>query len=106
MARTFKKVTGKIHLWLGLASGIIVLFLGVTGCILAFEQEIKSFTEPYQYVQSSNKPVLSPGKLQAIATAQLPGKIPHSIAYSGKDKSAQVAFYNTDPEYYYLVYIN
>ncbi len=106
MARTFKKVTGKIHLWLGLASGIIVLFLGVTGCILAFEVEIKSFTESYQYVESSNKPVLPPSKLQAIAVAQLPGKIPHSVSYPGKDKSAQVAFYNDDPEYYYLVYVN
>ena len=102
----FKKTIGKIHLWLGLASGVIVLFLGITGCILAFEQEIKSFTEPYRYVQASDKPMLPPSKLKGIAVAQLPGKLPHGIAYGGKDKAAQVSFYNDDPEYYYTVYIN
>jgi uncharacterized iron-regulated membrane protein len=106
MAMTVKKITGKIHLWLGLTSGIIVLFLGITGCILAFEQEIKSVIEPYRYVESSNRPVLPPSKLQEIAMAQLPGKLAHSIAYEGKEKAAQVSFYNLDPEYYYIVYIN
>lgn len=31
---------GKAHLWLGLASGIVVFFLSVTGCIFVFSQEI------------------------------------------------------------------
>ncbi len=31
---------GKIHLWLGLTSGLIVLLLSVTGCIYVFSQEI------------------------------------------------------------------
>ena len=39
---TFKKAIGKIHLWLGLASGLVVLLLGITGCILAFEMEIRN----------------------------------------------------------------
>ena len=37
-----RKLIGKIHLWLGLASGLVVFILGVTGCILVFEEEIKS----------------------------------------------------------------
>ncbi|MEP7141771.1 MAG: PepSY domain-containing protein, partial [Ferruginibacter sp.] len=37
---TFKKIIRKVHLWLGLSSGLIVLLLGITGCILAFEVEI------------------------------------------------------------------
>lgn len=106
MALTFKKITGKIHLWLGLASGLIIVFLGITGCILAFEQEIKSVTQPYLYVKESNQPVLPPSKLQQIAVAVLPDKIPHSVSYMDKGKSAQVAFYNEAPEYYYIVYIN
>lgn len=31
---------GKIHLWLGFTSGLIVLFMAVTGCIYVFSQEI------------------------------------------------------------------
>ena len=97
MALTFKKITGKIHLWLGLDSGIIIVFLGITGCILAFEQEIKSVTEPYLYVKESNHPVLPPSKFQQIALSSLPYKIPHIISYSVKFKSSHLAFYNSDP---------
>ena len=103
---TFKKLIGKLHLWLGLASGLVVLFLGITGCMLAFEREIKSVTEPYQYVEVSDKPMLPPGKLKDIAMAELPGKFTHSVVYAGKEKAAQVVFYNAEPEYYYIVYIN
>ncbi|MEM8966342.1 MAG: PepSY-associated TM helix domain-containing protein [Bacteroidota bacterium] len=38
---TTKKVIGQIHLWLGLASGLVVVILGVTGCIYVFIDEIK-----------------------------------------------------------------
>ncbi|MEM9673498.1 MAG: PepSY-associated TM helix domain-containing protein [Bacteroidota bacterium] len=39
---TVKKLIGKIHLWLGLASGLVVFILGITGCVWVFEEEIKS----------------------------------------------------------------
>ncbi|HVI49507.1 MAG TPA: PepSY-associated TM helix domain-containing protein [Chitinophaga sp.] len=37
---TVKQITGKLHLWLGLASGLVVLVVALTGSILVFEQEI------------------------------------------------------------------
>ena len=37
---TLKKFCGKIHLWLGLASGIVVMVVALTGSILVFEKEI------------------------------------------------------------------
>lgn len=30
----------KVHLWLGLASGLVVFILGVTGCLLVFQPEV------------------------------------------------------------------
>jgi len=103
---TFKKIILTIHLWLGLASGLIVLFLGITGCMLAFEREIRSATEPYQYVQKEEKPFLQPTILKKTAVEQLPGKVLHSISYGEKNKAAVATFYNADPEYFYLIYIN
>lgn len=35
-----KSIITKIHLWLGLASGIVVLIVSVTGCLYVFSQEI------------------------------------------------------------------
>lgn len=103
---TFKKIILTIHLWLGLTSGLIVLFLGITGCILAFEREIKNVTEPYQNIQNENKLFLPPSSLKKTAVEQLPGRVLHSISYGEKNKAAVATFYNAEPEYFYLIYIN
>jgi uncharacterized iron-regulated membrane protein len=101
-----KKLTGKIHLWLGLSVGLIVVFLGITGCMLAFQREIESITHTYDYVKAENREFLQPSQLGKIAQASLPDKMLHSVTYGEKDKSAQVAFYHFEPSYYYIVYIN
>lgn len=103
---TVKKIIGRIHLWLGLASGPVVLFLGLTGCILAFQREIESVTKPYQYVLPQAADQLPPSRMQQIAMRALPGKEAHSVTYGLPGKAAIVTFYHDKPEYYYLVYIN
>lgn len=99
-----KKIIRRIHLWLGLSSGIIVLFLGITGCILAFEHEIRTFTEPQQFVKVENKPYLPPSVLTARAEEYLDGKKAKGIEYPGKGKAAIVSYY--DEEDYKLVALN
>ena len=37
---TFRKLINDLHLWLGLASGIILFIVCLTGCILTFETEL------------------------------------------------------------------
>ena len=46
---TFKKLILKIHLWLGLASGLIVVILGITGCLYVFEEELRPIVHDYYY---------------------------------------------------------
>ncbi|NIJ51623.1 PepSY-associated TM helix domain-containing protein [Dyadobacter arcticus] len=102
-----KKLVGKIHLYLGLASGIIVFVISITGCILAFEQEIKAITQPYMfYEQPQQGTILPPSTLAAIAEKELPGKKAKGMLYDVPGKNAQVGFYNLNPEYYYVVYLN
>lgn len=43
MKAIFKKVILKIHLWLGMLSGIVLFVVAITGCIYVFSEEIKSF---------------------------------------------------------------
>jgi len=38
--RTVKYWIGQLHLWLGLASGIVVLIVSITGCLFVFQKEI------------------------------------------------------------------
>lgn len=99
-----RKLIGKIHLWLGLASGLIVLFLGITGCILAFEVEIRSWTEPFQYVKEENKPYLPPSLLKDSADKVMRYGKTLGINYPGKGKAAIAAYY--DEKNYELVYLN
>ena len=102
----FKKSIGKIHLWLGLSSGLLVFVIAITGCIYAFQEEIQNLTQPYRFVEHRKQPVLRPSELKDIAERELPGKKIHAVLYAKPGKAAQVIFYNADPEYYYLVYLN
>ena len=103
--KTFKYWIGRIHLWLGLTSGLFVCFLGITGCILAFEREIENVTQPYRNLEIQNKALLPPTQLKEIADKALPNKHAHSITYQ-PGKSTQVVYYNFAPEYYYIVFVN
>jgi uncharacterized iron-regulated membrane protein len=101
---TVKKAIGKIHLWLGLASGLVVVILGITGCILAFEIEIRKLTEPAQFVNKDDKPYLPPSILTAEAEKHLDGNKANSIEYLPAGRSALVYYY--DDEHYKLVALN
>ena len=46
------KINAWLHLWLGLAAGIPVVILSITGCVLVFEHDIKEFTTNYIRVEA------------------------------------------------------
>lgn len=104
---TVKKLIGKIHLWLGFISGLAVFVIAITGCILAFQQEIERVTKPY--ILTTSRPgvkMLPPSALKAIAIKLVRDKQPNAVNYPGKDKSASVMFYGANPDYYYQVFID
>jgi uncharacterized iron-regulated membrane protein len=73
---TFKKITGKVHLWLGLASGLIVFIVGLTGAILVFEEEISRLLNygVFQEVEKTDQPFAPPSKIFSIAGSALQNK--------------------------------
>ena len=97
---------GRAHLWLGLASGVIVFVIAITGCIYAFQVEISDAIEEHRFVKAEDRPVLAPSVLKAIGEKTLPGKHMHAILYPKPGRAAQVIYYNADPEYYYIIYVN
>ena len=104
---TAKFWIGRIHLWLGISSGLVVFIMAITGCIYAFQAEIQDMTQPYRFVEIQQTPVLPPSTLRAIAEEQLPGKHIHAVMYNKPGRAAQVFFYAYEPEaYYYGVYLN
>lgn len=103
---TAKKALGKIHLWLGFTSGLLVFIIAVTGCIYAFQKEIQDLTQSFRFVERQSTPFLPPSVIKAAAEEHLPNKHIHAVQYLGPERSAQVIYYSLDPEYYYLVYVN
>lgn len=103
---TIKKIAGKIHLWFGLSSGLVVFIVAITGCIYAFQSEIQDLLQSYRFVQVQDRPLLLPSQLKAIAEKELPGKKIHAVLYAKPGNAAQVIFYDLEPSYYYVIYLN
>ena len=98
----FSKINAWLHLWLGLASGIIVFIMAITGCLLVFEQEIKALTSPWLNVEvQSTDQLLPPSEIYAAVHKVLPKKEIHGVWYNGLDQSVKV-----DIESDSLIYVN
>jgi uncharacterized iron-regulated membrane protein len=58
-SKRFKNAILQIHLWLGLATGLVVFIVSITGCIYVFEEEIRDFTQKDKlYVPLEQKPFI------------------------------------------------
>ncbi|PST82841.1 peptidase [Pedobacter yulinensis] len=77
----FTRVNKWLHLWLGLASGVIVLIVCLTGCIWVFNEEVTSLLEPETNVVRQNRPVIMPSRLYETAAKLYPDKTPAYAQY-------------------------
>ncbi|WP_197705842.1 PepSY-associated TM helix domain-containing protein [Filimonas lacunae] len=108
----FRRINDWLHLWLGLASGIVVVIVSITGCIYVFEREIRTVTEPFQYVKAENKPLLPPSVLKQKAelfafggkTDTLERKI-NGVTYNAPGY-AVMSNYSTKAKGYCIIYQN
>lgn len=78
---TFKKVNNWLHLWLGLASGIIVFIVCITGCIWVFNEEIEGLLSPETVIEKREAPVLLPSQMGIIAKEHYPDKAVSYVTY-------------------------
>jgi len=99
-----KKVIARLHLWLGLLTGLVMFIVCITGSIYVFEKEIRNITEPYRTISKQDKEYLNPSVLMEIASKALSGNEVIILEYPSPDKSAIAAYWNKDE--YKLVYIN
>ena len=104
----FHQINYKIHLWLGLITGLIIFIVGTTGCIMVFEDEIRTLTEPFQFVPKQDLSVKSPSSLISIArqTEEIPKVEPvlTRFDFRGEEQSAIVMLFF--PGKAYNVFLN
>lgn len=118
MKLKFRKIAYQLHLWLGLTSGLIVVIMAATGCILVFEEELKHIVHPKRYfVENIGGKKLSLSDLTAKAEKALPDGLKIKRAMISSDPSRTYVFrtLKMDNEaltywgtylYYYRVYID
>ena len=87
---TFRKAVGKLHLWLGLASGLVVLIVSLSGAVFVFQDEIRDATQPWRHVAAQARPMLPPSVLQAAAARAQPGFAASWTTYNGPDRCTAV----------------
>jgi uncharacterized iron-regulated membrane protein len=118
-AMTFKQITGKLHLWLGLGSGLVVFILGITGCFYAFVDELRPMVykdrmyvtvppgaqrQPLAVMQANAQKALGADKpLQVAEVPTTPGR---TVYFRAVKVNEDHVFYNSYLQYYYRVYVN
>ncbi|WP_080779201.1 PepSY-associated TM helix domain-containing protein [Chryseobacterium phocaeense] len=93
MNSILRKTAYQLHLWLGLTSGLIVVIMAATGCILAFEKELKHAIHPEKYfVKTVKKEKLPFSVLKLKAEQALPDSLKVSRVEISSDPSRSYAF--------------
>lgn len=100
-----RKIILKIHLWLGLSTGLVVFIVSITGAMYCFAPELQQLTQPYRSVAIQNTRFLPGSALIAIAEKQVPDKKAKRLYYGQPNKAAYALFFDKDG-YYYTVFMN
>ncbi|PRY06388.1 putative iron-regulated membrane protein [Pontibacter ummariensis] len=88
----FRRLNDWLHLWLGLVSGVVVFIVSITGCIYAFQQEIKDALEPWRFVEVQDRAFVPPSQLLDTAQVYMAGHTPTGLTYSNKEGAAAVGY--------------
>lgn len=89
-----RNILFQIHWFLGITAGLVLAFMGVTGAMMSFEDEIMAAISPgVVTVTPTGTPALSPDRLVAAASAQRGGLGVTGLEISGEpNRAAQVTF--------------
>lgn len=100
-----RKIILKIHLWLGLSTGLVVFVVSITGAMYCFAPELQQLTQPYRSVEAKNERFLPASTLVKIAEKQVPDKKAKRLYYGQPNKAAYVLFFEKGG-YHHAVFMN
>lgn len=91
-----KRFFRKLHLWLGLISGLLLIIVCLTGALSLFRPEIENMTEPWRHVQPSGAPSLSPQQLVSRANEESRLSSPSALTTGMADEAVKVDYMASD----------
>ncbi|TDP03187.1 PepSY-associated TM helix domain-containing protein [Flavobacterium sp. 245] len=105
ISKQIKNTARQIHLWIGLATGLIVFIISITGCIYVFEEEIRSFSkEEKVVVPIQEKPFAGLEKIVSSFQKEFPKEKITSIKINQKNPNAAVELSTKKKTYYFNPY--
>ncbi|MBU2949103.1 PepSY domain-containing protein [Tamlana agarivorans] len=102
----YRKQILTLHKILGLATGLVVFIVSITGCCWAFKEEIEGLYSDYKTVEIQNVPPITVTEAQTIAQDVFPNNHIHGAIFGKPDEAIQVIFYDREPEFYQDVFLN
>ncbi|WP_159018474.1 PepSY-associated TM helix domain-containing protein [Algibacter sp. L3A6] len=102
----FKKNILTLHKILGLATGIVVFIVSVTGCCWAFRTEIENQYNDYKKVTPQDQAFLTPTEVKKTAERVFPNNTIHGSVFGKADDAIEVIFYDAEPEFYQSIFLN
>lgn len=96
-ASWLKRFNDWFHLWIGIAVGIPIVIISITGCLLVFEHEIVKLSRSWWKVEVPEKgELLPPSVIRSKVVAQLPEMKIRRIWYYGEGRPVKIAPDNSD----------
>ncbi|ENA1802435.1 PepSY domain-containing protein [Flavobacterium psychrophilum] len=99
MRVNIKKLIKKTHLWLGLATGIIVFIISITGCLFVFQKEISNiYYQDTLYIAPQSTKTIAVTKLKEIADKTLSAPSTSITIYKEKNRAWEFMVYKSGDE--------
>ncbi|MGB3801291.1 MAG: PepSY-associated TM helix domain-containing protein [Lewinella sp.] len=95
-----------VHKYLGLATGVIVLLVSLTGACWVFRDEIEPLFEPEYAFNVPAEGVLLASEAKALGQAVYPDRAVHGTLYGEPDQPVEVIFYQIEPRFYRTVFLH
>lgn len=71
----FRRALFQVHLWSGIAIGLYILFISVTGSVLVYSNELYRAATPAPIISTSSAPRLTDDELRSVAVRDHPGYV-------------------------------
>jgi uncharacterized iron-regulated membrane protein len=94
--RTLKYWIGQIHLWLGLASGLVVFVVSLTGCLFSFQEEISNIYYKDRFIVTPAESTRPLSELLKEATTSLGAPVNYITTYKDPSKAWEFMSYKSN----------
>ena len=99
----WKEWASRLHLWLGLLTGLIVFIVAITGSIFVFHDEIQDLTREWRKIMPQEKAFVPPSVLLENVEKQFPSADANMVVYQNKERPAHVfTTIDNSPHHIYL----